>query len=84
MKIYLELPPARGSRYRAHFGSLEGEVIAEDSSTPLTDAARVLKARGIHGELEMWDNIRPYYRLKGDIDRLAASAAGQKWYLLSI
>jgi hypothetical protein len=49
----------------------EGAGLIAGSDTPFLDSARVLLSRGIAGRLEMWDEIRPYPRMVGDI----ASAA---------
>lgn len=74
IRVYLRLPPthgARGPRYVARFGSPSDEIIATDSLVPLCDAARVLHARGLRGRVELWDDIRPYPRMTGNIEKLA-------------
>lgn len=38
---------------------------------PLLDSARVLQRKGMAGKLEMWDAVRPYPRMIGDIETLA-------------
>ena len=43
-------------------------MIVEASIQPLSDACRVLKARGLSGPIEMYDGVRPYALLQSTID----------------
>jgi hypothetical protein len=66
-----------GRHKRSSKGSLfdtnyEGQAIAVGSTEPCLDAARILKARGLSGRLEMWDTVLPYCRFHTDIDKSAA------------
>lgn len=58
----------RGPLYRVSFG---GAVLIEGTTQPLLDAARVLHSMGLTGTLEMWDEVRRYPRMRGDIEKLA-------------
>lgn len=49
----------------------DGMVIVDSTTQPLLDTARALLAKGVKGELQLWDATRPYCRMKGDIERLA-------------
>ena len=70
MKIYIQEIDRKG-RFRARRDSPDGPVIVVSSRQPLLDAARILKAEGATGKLEMWDVVRPYARMSGDIEKLA-------------
>lgn len=59
---------SRGPQYDAAF---EGKTILTGSTQPLLDACRVLNAMGLCGQIEMWDRVLPYYRLRADIDKAA-------------
>ena len=73
LRIYAELRGhgARGPRYQVRMNKPDGMVIIDATTEPLYAAARVLFSKGITGKLQLWDNVRPYYRLQGDIERLA-------------
>jgi hypothetical protein len=74
IRIYIEplhRANSRGPCYRARLGSPTGEIIIESSTQPFFHAARVLVARGIIGGTEVWDNVLPYARMRGDITALA-------------
>lgn len=58
----------RGALYGVTF---DGEVIVAAPTMPALDAARVLKARGYTGAIELWDADRPYPRMTADIDTAA-------------
>ena len=47
--------------------SYHGQIIVTASTEPCLDGARALKAMGITGKLELWDNIVPYVRLTANI-----------------
>ena len=51
--------------------SYEGQVIVVGSTEPCLYAARILKAKGLTGRLEMWDTVLPYCRFHTDIDKVA-------------
>jgi hypothetical protein len=55
-RVFIE---PRGARYRVRLYSPDGMILAEASAEPLFDAARVLLAKGISGEIEMHDMPRP-------------------------
>lgn len=74
----------RGILYDAEYND---EVIVNGSEMPFLDACRVLQDRGVSGEAELWDRVRPHPRMRGTI-RSAASltvsesggtAAFRKW-----
>lgn len=62
---------ARGPRYRVRMNRPDGMVIVEATSEPLYAAARVLHSKGVTGKLQLWDSVRPFWRMQGDIERLA-------------
>lgn len=63
--------PKRSSKGPLFNASYEGQVIVVGSTQPCLAAARVLKARGLSGRLEMWDAVLPYCRFHTDIDKAA-------------
>jgi hypothetical protein len=68
------LPPTygqRGCRYDVRLGSPDGEVIVTGSIVPFCGAARVLHARNIKGQIELWDGERSFARMTGTIEKLA-------------
>lgn len=58
----------RGALYSA---SYLGDTIVTSSSQPLLDASRILHARGLSGELQMWDCDSPYPRFRTSIAKAA-------------
>lgn len=64
--------PRHNSRGALYDVSYEGHVIVTDSTEPCLAACRALKAMGITGRLEMWDDVLPYVRLTADIDKAAS------------
>ena len=62
---------ARGPRSRVHLGSPSGPVLVDASIQPLLDGARALLCRGITGDVELWDNERPFPRMRGKIEELS-------------
>lgn len=62
---------ARGPSFQVRMNRPDGMVIVEATTEPLFAAARLLFSRGITGKLQLWDNVRPFWRLQGDIERLA-------------
>lgn len=62
---------ARGPRYRITMNSPGGMVIVPTTTEPLFAAARLLHSQGVSGQLQLWDSVRPFPRLQGDIERLA-------------
>jgi hypothetical protein len=74
LRIFIELRGygARGGRYQVRMNKADGMVLVDGTTEPMLAAARVLQSKGITGRLEMWDSERPYCRLRGDIERLAA------------
>lgn len=73
LRIFIELRGygAKGPRYRVRKNAPDGIVIIESTTEPLYDAARFLLAKGITGKVEMWDRVRAFPRMGGDIERLA-------------
>jgi hypothetical protein len=63
--------PKRSSKGPLFDASYEGQIIVLGTTEPCLDAARVLKAWGLSGRLEMWDTILPSYRFQTDIDKAA-------------
>jgi hypothetical protein len=61
----------RSSKGPLFDATYEGQVIVIGSTEPSLDAARILKASGHSGRLEMWDTVLPYCRLHVDIDQAA-------------
>jgi hypothetical protein len=61
----------RSSKGPLFGASYEGQVIVIGSTEPCLDGARVLKARGLSGRLEMWDSFLPYCRFHVDIEKAA-------------
>jgi hypothetical protein len=59
---------SKGPLFDANY---EGRLIVIDSAEPCLAAARVLKARGLTGRLEMWDTAVPFCRFNTDIDKAA-------------
>ena len=62
---------ARGPRSRVHLNSPSGPVLVDASIQPLLDGARALLCRGITGDVELWDNERPFPRMRGKIEELS-------------
>lgn len=73
LRAYAELRGhgAKGPRYLVRMNRPDGMVIVNATTEPLFAAARVLHSKGVTGRLQLWDNVRPYCRLQGDIERLA-------------
>lgn len=74
LRIYAELQShgARGPRYQVRMNRADGMVIVNATTEPLFAAARVLLSKGVTGRLQLWDSARPFCRLQGDIERMAA------------
>ncbi len=74
LRAYIELRGygARGPRYRVRMNKPDGLILIDATTEPLFDAARALLSRGIIGKLQIWDSVRPYWRMQGDIERLAS------------
>jgi hypothetical protein len=86
-RLYIEGPrvTARGLSYRARIGSAMGPIVVEASTEPLLAGSRALLAMGKGGSVELWDSVRPFPLLRGDIATLArltvdeARCAFQRW-----
>ena len=63
--------PRHNSRGPLFDVSYHGQIIVTASTEPCLDGARALRAMGITGKLEMWDDVLPYVRLTADIDKAA-------------
>ena len=61
----------RSSKGPLFDASYEGQVIVVGSTEPCLDAARILKAWGLSGRLEMWDTVLPYCRFRANLDKAA-------------
>jgi hypothetical protein len=59
--------PRHNSRGALFDVSYHGQIIVTATTEPCLDGARALKAMGITGKLEMWDDVTPYVRLTADI-----------------
>jgi hypothetical protein len=73
-RTLLDLPPrtsGKGLRYSVRLDSPHGEFLVRDSLVPFCDAARALLARGVRGEMELWDDERSFPRMRGDIEEYA-------------
>lgn len=64
-------PGARGLLYDCHMNTADGLTIVTGTIQPLYDTARVLAAKGVKGELELWDAQSCFPRMRGNIERLA-------------
>jgi hypothetical protein len=62
---------ARGPRCRVSLGSPTGPILVKASTEPSLAGARALQARGITGNVELWDNERPFPRTRGRIEELS-------------
>lgn len=68
-RVWLDLPPRYGRRGPLYDVRLDdGELLIGSSLTPMLDAARALKTRGITGTIEMWDRNWPHLRMAADIE----------------
>lgn len=63
--------PRHSNRGALYDVTYQGEVIVIGSLQPCLDSARILKAKGLTGRLEMWDTVLPYCRFHTEIDRAA-------------
>lgn len=59
---------SRGPLFDAKY---QGRVIVKVSTEPGLDSARVLKAMGLTGLLEVWDEVLLYWRFRLEIDKAA-------------
>ena len=67
-KVFLHQCSQKGPLFDVTY---DGQVIVIGSTEPCLAAARVLKARGLSGRLELWDAVLPYCRFHTDIDKAA-------------
>lgn len=74
LRVYIGTPRpgARGLLYDCRMNTADGLTIVTGTVQPLLDTARVLAAKGVTGELELWDAHRPFPRMRGNIERMAA------------
>lgn len=70
VKIYITQTHygSRGPMYRVEH---DGQLLTEGTPIPFYDGARALAGKGLTGEFEMWDHVRPYPRMKGVIEQAA-------------
>lgn len=59
---------SRGPLFDAFY---EGHLIVRNSTEPGLDSARALRAMGLTGLLEIWDDVLPYWRFRLEIERAA-------------
>jgi hypothetical protein len=71
LRVFVDSQAPHAPRYSARLHSPDGEVIVESSPTPFFAAARLLRARGMIGQIELWDTQRPFPRTRGDIAAMA-------------
>src|SRR4051794_36083300 len=60
---------SRGQLYRTHLGSLEGDVLCDQTVSALGPSCRALMARCITGPFETWREGVPYACMRGDIEK---------------
>lgn len=79
LRVFAELRGhgAKGPRYLVRMNRPDGMVIVNTTTEPLYAAARVLHSKDVSGKLQLWDNVRPYCRLQGDIERLAGMTVSE-------
>jgi len=73
IRLYMKLLPrtrSRSNSYSVRWGQ-HGSVLVAETTEPLCAGSRALVARGVHGPVELWDDERPYPRMRGDIDTCA-------------
>ena len=61
--------PRRSSKGALYDARYEGQVIVLNSTEPGLDAARLLRAKGHSGTVEIWDSVLPYCRFRTEIDK---------------
>ncbi|QIG47198.1 hypothetical protein G5V57_05290 [Nordella sp. HKS 07] len=73
LRVLIELcgHGARGPRFLVRMNGPDGMVIVETSTEPPFDSARVLMSTGFTGKIEMWDVVRPFARIRSDIELIA-------------
>lgn len=62
---------SRGQLYRARLGGPGGDVLVEQTVSPMCPSCRALMARGITGLFETWKEGVPYACMRGDIEKMA-------------
>lgn len=70
VKIYI-IQTNYGSRGPMYRVELDGEILIEGTHIPFYDGARALAAKGLTGDFEMCDHVRPYARMRGAIEQAA-------------
>lgn len=70
VKIYI-VQTTYGSRGPIYRVEHDDGVLVGGTPVPFYDGARALAAKGLAGDFEMWDRVRPYPRMKGVIERAA-------------
>src|SRR5262245_15311185 len=58
---------SRGQLYRTRLGRPDGEVLCQETISPVCPSCRALLARGITGSFETWRESVPYACMRGDI-----------------
>lgn len=72
-KLYIQKVKT-GKRGLLYDVSYDGQTICASTMTPLLDASRALASRGLGGNLELWDTVRPYPRMSGTVEGCARLA----------
>jgi hypothetical protein len=62
---------SRGQLYRTRLDEPGGDVLVEQTVSPVCPSCRALMARGITGPFETWKDGVPYACLRGDIETMA-------------
>ena len=60
---------SRGQLYRTRLGGPDGEVLCEQTVSPVCPSCRALLARGIIGPFETWKEGLPYACMRGEIEK---------------
>jgi hypothetical protein len=58
----------RGQLYRTRLGAPDGEVLCQQTVSPVFPSCRALLARGITGPFETWRECVPSACMRGDIE----------------
>jgi hypothetical protein len=62
---------SRGQLYRARLDGPGGDVLVEQTVSPMCPSCRALMARGITGQFETWREGVPHACMRGDIEAMA-------------
>jgi hypothetical protein len=62
---------SRGQLYRTRRDGPDGEVLCEQTVSPVCPSCRALMERGITGPFETWKEGMPYACMRGDVEKVA-------------